>query len=341
MELCILRIPFFLKTLTLPASADRVFADAIRHQLQVLERTRPRRVRLTRSDRLLWVWLSGVWRGWRTAVVIVKPETVLAWHRRGFRLLWTWKSRHRPGRPAVPADVRALIRTMSVMNPLWGAPRIHGELLKLGIDICEATVAKYMARRQRPPCQTWRTFLANHIDQIAAADFFVVPTITYRLLFVLVILNHQRRRVTHVAVTAHPTAAWTAQQLREAFPEETAPCYLIHDRDHAFVSLPATASGMGIKELRTAPRSPWQNAYAERLIGSIRRECLDHVIVVNETGLVRVLGRYLAYYHRSRTHLSLAKGSPHPRPIAPLPLGRVVAIPQVGGLHHRYDRRAA
>jgi putative transposase len=224
-----------------------------------------------------------------------------------------------PGSTAVPADVRALIRTMSVMNLLWGAPRIHGELLKLGIDICEATVAKYMARRQRPPCQTWRTFL----------------------LFVLVILNHQRRRVTHVAVTAHPTAAWTAQQLREAFPEETAPCYLIHDRDHAFVSLPATASGMGIKELRTAPRSPWQNAYAERLIGSIRRECLDHVIVVNETGLVRVLGRYLAYYHRSRTHLSLAKGSPHPRPIAPLPLGRVVAIPQVGGLHHRYDRRAA
>ena len=227
------------------------------------------------------------------------------------------------------------------MNPLWGPPRIHGELLKLGIDVCETTVAKYMGRRQRPPSQTWRTFLTNHIDQIAAADFFVVPTITYRLLFLLVILDHRRRRVTHVAVTAHPTSAWTAQQLREAFPEDTAPRYLIHDRDHAFASLPATASGMGIEELRTAPRSPWQNAYAERLIGSIRRECLDHVIVVNETGLVRVLGRYLAYYHHSRTHLSLAKDSPHPRPIAPLPLGRVVAIPQVGGLHHRYDRRAA
>ena len=166
---------------------------ALRHQLQVLERTRPRRVRLTRSDRLLWVWLSGVWRGWRAAVVIVKPETVLAWHRQGFRLLWTWKSRHRPGRPAVPPDVRALIRTMSDTNPLWGAPRIHGELLKLGIDVSQATVAKYMARRRRPPSQTWRTFLANHVDQIVAADFFVVPTVTYRLLFVLVILAHRRR----------------------------------------------------------------------------------------------------------------------------------------------------
>jgi transposase InsO family protein len=314
---------------------------ALRHQLQVLDRTRPRRVRLTWSDRLLWVWLSGVWRGWRAAVLIVKPETVLAWHRQGFRLLWIWKSRHGPGRPAVPSDVRALIRTMSDMNPLWGAPRIHGELLKLGIDVCQATVAKYMAHRQRPPSQTWRTFLANHIDQIAAADFFVVPTVTYRLLFALVILTHRRRHVAHVAVTAHPTAAWTAQQLREAFPEDTAPRYLIHDRDHAFAALAATANGMGIEELRTAARSPWQNAYAERLIGSIRRECLDHVIVVNETGLARVLSRYLVYYHQSRTHLSLAKDSPHPRPIAPPTLGRVVAIPQVGGLHHRYDRCAA
>ncbi len=198
------------------------------------------------------------------------------------------------------------------MNPLWGAPRIHGELLKLGIDVCEATVAKYMARCQRPPSQTWRTFLANHIDQIAAADFFVVPTITYRLLFVLVILAHQRRRVTHVAVTAHPTAAWTAQQLREVFPEDTAPRFLIHDRDHAFFALAATASGMGVRELRTAPRSPWQNAYAERVIGSIRRGCLDHVIVVNETGLSRILTRYLAYYHQSRSIFRWAKTRHNP-----------------------------
>jgi transposase InsO family protein len=290
---------------------------------------------------MLWVWLSKRWNEWRAAVVIVRPETVLAWHRRGFRLFWTWKSRRRLGRPTIPSDVRLLIRRMAEANSLWGAPRIHGELLKLGIDVSQATVARYMARRRRPPSQTWRTFLANHVDQMVAADFFVVPTVAYRLLFVLVILAHQRRRIVHLAVTAHPTALWTAQQLREAFPEDAAPRYIIHDRDHAFVALASTASGMGIQELRTAPRSPWQNGYAERVIGSIRRECLDHVIVVNETGLSRVLSRYLAYYHQSRTHLSLAKDTPQPRPVAPPTLGQVVAIPQVGGLHHRYDRRAA
>jgi putative transposase len=316
---------------------------ALRHQLQVVERSRLRRVRLTGADRLLWVWLSRVWDDWRAAVHMVRPETVLAWHRRGFRLFWSWKSRrrHRAGRPEVPADVRLLIRTMADANPLWGAPRIHGELLKLDIDISQATVAKYMPRHRRPPSQTWRTFLANHWTQIAAADFFVVPTVTYRLLFVFVILAHQRRRMVHVAVTAHPTAAWTAQQLREAFPEDAAPRYLVHDRDHAFAALAATANGMGIQDIPTAPRSPWQNAYAERVIGSIRRECVDHVLVMNEAGLLRIMTQCLAYYHHARTHLSLAKDSPHPRAIAPLARGPIVATPQVGGLHHRYDRRAA
>ena len=198
-----------------------------------------------------------------------------------------------------------------------------------------------MPRHRCPPSQTWRTFLANHVDQIVAADFFVVRTVTYRLLFVLVVLAHQRRRVVHVAVTAHPSALWTAQQLREAFPEDAAPRYLIHDRDHAFAALATTASGMGIQEVRTACRSPWQNAYAERVIGSIRRECLDHVIVVNEAGLSRVLNRYPAYYHQLRTHLSLGKDAPQGRLVTPPTFGSVVAIPQVGGLHHRYDRRAA
>lgn len=184
---------------------------ALRHQSQVLQRSRPRRSRLVRADRWLCVWLSRVWTAWRTAVVIVQPETVIAWHRRGFRLFWTWKSRRRTGRPTTAADVRALIRTMSQTNRLWGAPRIHGELLKLGIDVCQATVAKYMARRRQPPSQTWRAFLANHIGQVMAADFFVVPTATCRLLFVLVILAHERRRVVHVGVTEHPTAAWTVQ----------------------------------------------------------------------------------------------------------------------------------
>ena len=259
-------------------SAMQLEILALRHQLHVINRSRPQRLRLTRADRMLWVWLSKCWNGWRAALVIVRPETVLAWHRRGFRLFWTWKSRHRVGRPGVPPAVRQLIRTMADMNPLWGAPRIHGELLKLGIDVSQSTVAKYMPRHRRPPSQTWRTFLTNHVGQITAADFFVVPTVTCRLLFVLVILAHQRRRVVHVAVTGHPTAAWTAQQLREAFPGDAVPRYLIRDRDHAFARIGPTATGMDIHEVLTAPRSPWQNAYAERVIGSIRRECLDHVI---------------------------------------------------------------
>jgi putative transposase len=313
---------------------------ALRHQLQVLHRARPPRLRLTAADRLLWVWLAGVWNNWRTALVIVKPETVIAWHRRGFRLFWTWRSRRRTGRPTVPSHVRALIRTMSRANPLWGAPRIHGELLKLGIDVCQATVAKYLVRPRRPPSQTWRTFLANHIGQVMAADFFVVPTATCRLLFVLVILAHERRRIVHVAVTEHPTAAWAAQQLREAFPWDQAPRYLLRDRDHAFHAWANTATAMDIQEVVTAPRSPWQNAYVERFIGSARRECLDHVIVFNATGLQRLMKLYCAYYEQSRTHLSLNKDAPIPRPIA-APDGRVVAIPQVGGLHHRYRWQAA
>ena len=290
---------------------------------------------------MLWVWLARSWRGWRSAIHIVKPETVLAWHRRGFRLFWTWKSRHRTGRPAVPHDVRALIREMSTANPLWGAPRIHGELQKLGITVSESTVAKYMRRHPRPPSQTWRTFLANHASQIMAADLFVVPTVTFRLLFVLVILAHDRRQIVHVAVTAHPTAAWTAQQLRNAFPENEAPQYLLHDRDSVFAHVATTLEGMNIQEVRTAPRSPWQNAYVERVIGSIRRECLDHVIVLNATGLRRVLADYISYYMRSRTHLALGDDTPCRRLVTPPSAGRVVAIPEVGGLHHRYDRVAA
>ena len=316
-------------------------ALALRHQLEVLQRSQPRRLRLVQADRWLWTWLSRVWTAWRTALVIVKPETVMAWHRRGFRFVWTWKSRRRTGRPTAPADLRALIRTMSQTNPFWGAPRIHGELLKLGMDVSQATVAKYMVRRRHPPSQTWRTFLGNHIGQVMAADFFVVPTATCRLLFVLVILAHERRRVVHVAVTDHPTAAWTAQQLREAFPWDRAPRYLIRDRDHAFDGWTETAKTMGIDELLTAPRSPWQNAYAERFIGSARRECLDHVIVFSAPGLQRLMKLYCAYYEHSRTHLSLNKDAPIPRPIAAPGDGRVVAIPQVGGLHHRYERQAA
>jgi putative transposase len=313
---------------------------ALRHQLAVVNRSRRPRVCLTAADRMLWAWLSQTWSDWRPALVLVKPATVLAWHRRGFRLFWTWKS-HRPGRRTTTPDIRALIRRMATANPLWGAPRIHGELQKLGIPLSQSTVAKYMPRRDGPPSQPWRTFLANHLAQIMAADFFVVPTVTYRLLFVLVVLAHDRRRIVHVAVTDHPTAAWTAQQLRNAFPEDQAPGYLLHDRDAAFTDVMPTIAAMQIHEVLTAPRSPWQNAYVERLIGSIRRECLDHVIVLSGVGLQRVLADYVAYYMNTRTHLSLGKDAPAPRPVTTPSVGRIVEIPVVNGLHHRYDRLAA
>ena len=222
-----------------------------------------------------------------------------------------------------------------------GAPKIHGELLKLGIAVSQSTVAKYMRRHPRPPSQTWRTFLTNHASQIMAADLFVVPTITFRLLFVLVILAHDRRRIVHVAVTSHPTAAWTAQQVRNAFPNNDVPAYLLHDRDGSFAAAAATSARMNIQAVRTAPRSPWQNAYVERVIGSIRRECLDHVIVVNAAGLQRVLSGYIAYYMQSRTHLALDKDPPISRRVVPPSVGHIIATPQVGGLHHRYDRAAA
>jgi len=240
--------------------------------------------------------------------MIVKPETVIAWHRRGFRLYWSWKSRHPPGRPSVSVEVIALIRKMSQANPRWGAPRIHGELLKLGFDLSEATVAKYMVRHRKPPSQTWRTFLANHMKDMVSSDFFVVPTVFFRVFFVFVILSHDRRRPVHAAVTEYPTAEWVAHQLLEAFPWDSAPHYLLRDRDGSYgEKFHQAASWLGIREVLTAPQSPWQNAYVERWIGSIRRECLDHVIVLNETGLRRLLKSYLDYYERSRTHLSLGK----------------------------------
>jgi putative transposase len=316
---------------------------ALRHQLLVLQRlNRGRRPQLKLHDRLLWVWLSQLWAGWKSALLIVKPETVIAWHRRGFRLYWTWKSRYRTGRPSVSREVRDLIRRMSMANPRWGAPRIHGELLKLGIEVSQATVANYMVRHRKPPSQTWRTFLKNHMTNMASADFFVVQTISFRLLFVFVILSHDRRRLVHFAVTTNPTAEWTAHQLLEAFHWDSAPRYLLRDRDGVYCTVFGDAArSLGIREILTAAQSPWQNPYVERLIGSIRRECLDHVIVFNEAGLRRVLKSYFDYYDHSRTHLALDKDAPIPRKIQPPELGRVVKLPEVAGLHHRYERRAA
>ena len=316
---------------------------ALRHQIGVLKRSARKRPKLTAADRLFWVFLSRVWCDWRSARDIFKPATAIAWHRKGFRLFWIWKIRHgRAGRPAVSHEVRDLIRRMSRENSLWGAPHIHGELLKLGIEIGETGVAKYMVRHRKPPSQTWRTFLDNHVRNLVSVDFFTVPTIRFQVLYVFLVLAHDRRRVVHFNVTAHPTAQWTAQQLREAFPFDQTPRYLLRDRDRIFGNtFRDQVKDMKIKEVLSAPRSPWQRAYVERVIGSIRRECLDHMIVFGEASLRRTLSSYFSYYHETRPHLSLEKDAPEPRPIQRPELGPVVALPQVGGLHHRYERRAA
>ena len=315
---------------------------ALRHQVAVLQRS-VQRPKLRPIDRWLWVVLSRIFDGWRDSLLIVKPKTVIGWHRTAFRKYWTWKSRHRrPGRPTVSHEIRKLIRQMSRSNPRWGAPRIHGELLKLGIDICETTVAKYMPRRPSDPSPTWKSFLTNHLDQTVALDFFVVPTLTFRILFILVILAHDRRRVLHFNVTAHPTAEWTRQQLVEAFPWDSAPRYLLRDRDSIYGGVfKQGARNFDIEEVVTAYRSPWQNPFVERLIGSIRRECTNHIIVFSEVSLRRLLKSYFLYYADSRTHLALDKDAPNPRVVQSSETGPVVEIPQVRGLHHRYERRAA
>jgi putative transposase len=315
---------------------------ALRHQLGVLQRS-VKRPKLTPADRLLWAGLCAVWNNWRSSLFFVKASTVIGWHRKGFRLFWTGKIRGgKPGRPAVPKEIRDWIRTMSRENPLWGAPRIHSELLKLGIDIGETSVSKYLVRHRKPPSQTWRRFLDNHVKSIVSVDFFTVPTIRFQILYVFLVLAHERRRILHFAVTAHPTAEWTAHQLREAFPWDTAPRYLLRDRDRIFgPEFVEQVKAMGIKQVLSAPRSPWQRAYVERVIGTIRRECLDHVIVFDQASLSRHLQSFFDYYHHSRCHLALDKDAPESRAVQPPSLGRIVSLPQVGGLHHRYERRTA
>jgi len=313
---------------------------ALRQQLGVLQRS-VKRPKLRKRDRVFWVWLSRLWSGWQSALTLVQPETVVRWHRQGFRLYWRWKSRKKAGRPQVDQEIQDLIHRMSRENPTWGAPRILSELLLLGHGVAESTVAKYMVRERKPPSQTWRTFLANHAGQIAAIDFFTVPTVTFRVLYVFLILRHEQRRVVHVNVTANPTVQWTAQQIVDAFPFEEAPRFLLRDRDGIYGRVFCDRmENMGIEEVLTAPRSPWQNPYVERLIGSVRRECLDHMIVFGEGQLRRILTEYFSYYHDARTHLSLRRNSPNPRPVCPPRQGKVVAKAYLGGLHHCYTRAA-
>jgi transposase InsO family protein len=315
---------------------------ALRHQLCVLQRT-VKRAQVKPPDRLLWCFLASVWSGWKDALIFVKPETVIRWQQKRFKLYWTRLSRHgKTGRPAIDKEVRDLIRTMSRMNPTWGSPRITGELAKLGINVAKSTVERYMVRGSKLPSQTWRTFLKNHASEIVSIDFLVVPTIRFTMLYVLVFLSVDRRRIIHFGVTRYPSAAWAAQQAVEAFPWDTAPRFLLRDRDAIFGHwFRQRIKNMGIDEVLIAPRSPWQNPYSERLNGSIRRECLDHIIVFSESHLRRVLKSYIIYYNKFRTHQSLAMDAPEGRTPQSEQEGKVVSFPHLGGLHHHYERRAA
>jgi len=314
----------------------------LRHQIDILRRRAPERVRISRADRTVIKLFLRLWPQSVRLISIIHPKTVVRWHREGFRLYWRWKSRNRNGRPRISSEIRVLVRRMSADNPLWGAPRIHGEMLKLGFNVSQATVSRYMPKRPPNPDQTWKTFLRNHMDCMAAIDFLVVPTLTFRILYILLILSHQRRALVHLAVTTNPTADWTAHQITEAFPWDGAPRYIIRDNDRTYgQTYLRRLKAMGIQDCPTAPRSPWQNGFVERVIGSLRRECLDYIIIKNEKHLRRVLKSYMAYYNRSRTHMSLNKDPPVPRPVSPASSGHVTAIPEVSGLHHRYDRIAA
>ena len=264
----------------------------LRHQLIVLRRRLHGRVRFTNNDRWFFIQLYRWFPSILQVLTIIRPETLVRWHRAGFRCYWRWKSRPLGGRPQIETELRALIRRMSVENPLWGAPRIHGELLKLGFEVAQSSVAKYMVKRRGPPSQGWRTFLHNHAPDIAAMDLFVVPTIGFDLLYAFVIVRLDRRDLVWINVTANPTAEWVARQITEAFPWDEAPHYLIRDRDRIYGSVVTRRlRAMGIRDKPTAPASPWQNGFAERLIGSIRRECVDHIIVLGETHLRRFCNR--------------------------------------------------
>ena len=310
---------------------------ALRHQLKVLQRKVRGQVQLTNSDRLFFIQLYRWFPSVLKAITIIRPDTVVRWHRAGFRRYWRRKSQRLGGRPQIGADLQALIRQMSAENLLWGAPRIHGELLKLGFAVAQSTVAKYMARKGDPCGQNWGTFLHNHMPHIAAMDLFVVPTIGFKLLYALVIVRLARRELVWINATAHPTAEWIAQQITEAFPWDEIPRYLIRDRDGIYGAVvPRRLRAMGIRDKPIAPASPWQNSYAERLIGTIRRECLDHVIVLGEAHLRRILGKYATYYNEWRIHRSLNKDSPFPRSIERI--GNISSQPILGGLHHQYCR---
>ena len=331
---------FVLTVLVSPfQSKSRLEAEnaALRHQVVMLRRMVHRRVRLTNSDRLFFIQLYRWFPLVLKVITVIRPETLVRWHRAGFRRYWRWKSRSFGGRPQIDTELRELIRQMSIENPLWGAPRIHGELLKLGFEVAQSSVAKYMVNRAGPPSQGWRTFLRNHAPEIAAMDLFVVPTIGFDLLYAFIIIRLDRRDLVWINVTTNPTAEWIARQITEAFPWNEAPRYLIRDRDRIYGSIVTRRlHAMGIRDKPIAPASPWQNGFAERLIGSIRRECLDHLVVLSEAHLRRILQAYARYYNKIRTHRSLDKDAPISRPVQRI--GNIRSHALLGGLHRHYVR---
>ncbi len=338
MPAALLSLLAFLRAFTRSRLDLQLEVLALRHQLAVATRGAPR-PRFQPSDRLLWSLLSRLWQPWRAALVLVRPETVIRWQRRRFRDHWLRKCK--AGRPRVHPELRDLIRTMAAANTLWGSPRIQGELRHLGINLSRSTIERYM---QRPhPAgergQSWSTFLKNHLAETLAIDFFVVPTIRNRVLYVFLVLDLERRQLRHFNITANPTAAWTAQQLREALPWSTGKQLLLRDRDKIYSPpFQATIQALGLQDTLTAPRSPWQNPYVERLIGTIRRDCLDHTIILNAPHLKRTLTHYFTYYHHWRTHLALDMQTPEPRPITADTNQPIQKQPHLGGLHHHYTR---
>jgi putative transposase len=333
----------YVRAFLMPRHSLAMETAALRQQLGVYKRKQPR-PKLNQFDRLFWVVVRRVWNNWSETLILVKPETVISWHRAGYRLFWSWRSRpHRVGRPKVAEEVRHLIRRMKRENPTWGAPRIHGELLLLGFDISEPTVSRYLQRLKRIPDESkgsqWQAFVNNHREAIAAFDFFTVPNLYFRTLYCFFVIEHARRRVLHFNVTFHPTSDWIVQQLREAFPLPCPYRYVLFDHDSKFGSdVLQFLKSSALKPMRTTIQSPWQNGVAERWVGSARRELLDHVIPLNEFHVRRLGREYLAYYHQDRTHIGLNKNTPTERAIeshSPLQ-SQIVSTSRLGGLHHRY-----
>ena len=315
----------------------------LRQQVATLSLKNPR-PRLTKRDRIFWVWMSSLWSRWKAALVVVKPETVARWHKSGFKLYWTRKCKkgRGPGRPKTDPMIRRLIRQISRDNPFWGTPMIQKTLALLGYKVSSSTIWKYLDRSHKYPSMRWRTFFINYASEIAAIDFFSVATATFRNLYCFVVLEHSTRKIIHFNVTADPSAQWAAFQVVQAFPWDTAPRFILRDNDKTYGDFFSDKmEAMNIEEVRISRYSPWQNPFCERVIGSIRRDCLDHLIVLNEAHLWRILSEYVAYYNATRPHGSLDGNCPIPREIQGPDQGKIVAIPVLGGLHHRYDRVAA